>query len=250
LAQPPPPSSSRRAKSVANDHLALAGDDNKSFAEKLNQEFIIAASNGLPGDRIRQSLYSTRLSSLAFKKTYAATSTVSGLGLFAASDIVPGEILTCYPGDAIIIRKDENDSILWGSHIPDERIKTSERIRSTYLLATGIEDWSIVALPELGTNDASYLGHYANDGADPPSCEAELSTYVLASQERSNAMHRDWENCHMVTIATKSIKEGEEIFVSYGPVYWMQQESFGTLGKKRRRKRKDQSGIGNGKGFG
>jgi len=72
--------------------------------------------------------------------------------------------------------------------------------------------------------DPSYLGHFANDGIQiPPTCETELAPYVIQSSNTANAVHQPCEGCHMVTIATRDIHAGEEIFVSYGPEYWIEQ---------------------------
>ncbi|OEU17624.1 hypothetical protein FRACYDRAFT_238048 [Fragilariopsis cylindrus CCMP1102] len=133
-----------------------------------------------------------------------------------------------------------------GVDVPEE-----EEINHDYMLRAIHEDWGIVALPELYDNDinnnnnnnnnndpfdssstfasASYLGHFANDGViSPPLCESELAMYVIESNDISNAMHQACQDCHMVTIATKSIKAGDEIFVTYGPEYWSEQPLFGV----------------------
>ena len=114
--------------------------------------------------------------------------------------------------------------------------------------------------PELEVNSA-YAGHYANDGAghmafEKPNSknnfyaalelgldtdgmndndnddddddgeigvEENIAAYVLTSIEIANAMHRsiDEEGSHIVTVATRDIQAGEEIFVTYGPDYWL-----------------------------
>ena len=106
--------------------------------------------------------------------------------------------------------------------------------------------------PELEINSA-YAGHYANDGAghlalEKPNSqnniiaslelgldtegmnddddgeigvEENIAAYVLTSIEIANAMHRsvDEEGSHIVTVATRDIQAGDEIFVTYGPDY-------------------------------
>jgi hypothetical protein len=90
------------------------------------------------------------------------------------------------------------------------------------------DHWGIVAVPEIdGEDDPSYLGHFANDGTrHPPRCESELAAYVIESADRANAMHQPCQECHMVTVATRDLTAGEEIFVTYGPDYWREQASF------------------------
>ena len=125
-------------------------------------------------------------------------------------------------------------------------------LRQEYMLRAIRDDWGIVAVPELfadGENgndffdadidktetgsiicaykDPSYLGHFANDGAaNPPRRESELAAYTIESANKANAMHKSCEGCHMVTVATRDIKAGEEIFVTYGPEYWSEQSTF------------------------
>jgi hypothetical protein len=216
---------------------------------------------------------------LNIHRTYVAKSQISsaGRGLFACNDYPKGTLLTCYPGDALVDLTTGN--ITWGSHTTQKQSQHSsissttddnagvdvpeeEEINHDYMLRAIHEDWGIVALPELYDNDnddnnndpsdsssasASYLGHFANDGViSPPLCESELAMYVIESNDISNAMHQECQGCHMVTIATKSIKAGDEIFVTYGPEYWSEQPSFGDT----KILPSSSSSAGGGKGFG
>ena len=54
------------------------------------------------------------------------------------------------------------------------------------------------------------------------SIEEEIAAYVNTSIESSNAKHENVDGLHMVTVATKNIKEGDEIFVTYGFDYWLE----------------------------
>ena len=60
------------------------------------------------------------------------------------------------------------------------------------------DEWGIVAMPNLLScpdSDPAYLGHFANDGIHlPPLTEADLARYVLESNERANAMHKNIAN--------------------------------------------------------
>ena len=149
----------------------------------------------------------------------------------------------------------DRSRITWGSHIKKNgRIRTI--LQQEYMLRAVYDHFGIVAIPELTyfvvggdgdgdttidvTNnsttppppiemnvmmlDPSYLGHFANDGIQiPPTCETELAPYVIQSSNTANAVHQPCEGCHMVTIATRDIHAREEIFVSYGPEYWIEQ---------------------------
>ena len=177
--------------------------------------------------------------------TYVETSTIAnaGLGLFVHKDCPEGTLLTCYPGDALVDLASDGDGVMddidtttttdtdtaegrvtWGSHASS----TAFPLRQDYMLRAIRDHWGIVAVPEIyGEDDPSYLGHFANDGArHPPMCESELAAYVIESADTANAMHQPCEECHMVTVATRDLKAGEEIFVTYGPDYWREQASF------------------------
>ena len=82
------------------------------------------------------------------------------------------------------------------------------------------EEYAVLGLPSLDENPA-YSGHFANDGAKPPQSESQISTYVLESNDLANAMHIPFEECQMITVATRNIQQGEEILVTYGPEYWV-----------------------------
>jgi hypothetical protein len=81
--------------------------------------------------------------------------------------------------------------------------------------------------PSLNDNPA-YFGHFANDGAghialqskvgDCGGIEEIISSYVSESLQLSNARHEPISGgLHLGTVATKDIKNGEEVLVTYGP---------------------------------
>jgi hypothetical protein len=176
---------------------------------------------------------------LGLNRTIVAPSSLSGgagRGLFAVRDCQKGDVLTCYPGDALLETPQDGDwTIRWGDHIaPQHQLSLDdldETLISGYIVFVD-EDYGVLGLPDYD-DDTSYLGHFANDGATMPTREMELSSYMLESNERQNAMHRsigvgddDVGGCHMITVATRNIKAGGEIFVTYGPEYWREQPSF------------------------
>jgi len=101
-------------------------------------------------------------------------------------------------------------------------------LQHEYMLRAIYDHWGIIAIPEIfGNDDPTYLGHFANDGAQhPPTCESELAAYMIESTDKANAIHQPLEDCHMITTATRDLKAGDEIFVTYGPDYWREQASF------------------------
>ena len=44
--------------------------------------------------------------------------------------------------------------------------------------------------------------------------------YMTASLSRANAGHVSLLGCHTATVATRPIKAGEEVLVTYGAKYW------------------------------
>ena len=174
----------------------------------------------------------------------------AGRGLFASKDVKKGDILTCYPGDVLVVASEKNPEMatfVWGTHVSENlRLDDNDLMTdmSGYILQVS-EEHAIVGLPFLD-EERAYAGHFANDGACPPRRESDIATYVLESNDLSNAMHQSLTGCHMVTVATRDIQEGEEILVTYGPEYWM--EHFAEYSDDDYQIQSTQ--VGNGKGFG
>jgi hypothetical protein len=146
---------------------------------------------------------------------------------------------------------------LWGAHVPlslrwdeDKVFDGTESTPPLTSYAVSVDDhYSIMGHPELDDNPA-YFGHFANDGAgefafegpnsqnnkiaalelgldtgedEELGIEGNIAAYVLKSLEVSNAMHRSLiDGLHVVTVATRDIMAGEEIYVTYGPDYWVE----------------------------
>jgi hypothetical protein len=202
-------------------------------------------------------LLSTRLANIRLNRCYVAPSTIEGAGngLFASRDIENEELITMYPGDAVLIESpsaaaatpaasEDNESsspppvapsvvgVMLGNHIqgadrnPD-RMTTPEA--KSYEMEIN-QYTSIVADPQIGFEDTAYLGHFANDGEALYEFDADSrEIYSKGSTERQNSAHFVMEGAHMVTVATQPIAKGEEIFVSYGEGYWLSR-SYAALG--------------------
>lgn len=182
----------------------------------------------------RLSLFNTRLANINLDRTHVGPSTIVGAqrGLFASCDCARGDLLTCYPGDLVVVIPDDDEddyTILTGDHVVPEADKKmfqdpdydiSNELMGYLLHAT--DDHGVLGLPSLGEDDSAYLGHFANDGAVLPTQAKDVDTYIAESVAKANVRH-DMISCHMVTVATRDIVKGEEIFVSYGPDYWMDQ---------------------------
>ena len=180
------------------------------------------------GGKSKDSILASRLL-LDLSCTRVGPSLVAGAGrgLFAAKDIQRGDLLTCYPGDILVYSPSteasisSDDKLVWGSHVPESLRLDDDEVHSSlngYILQV-TDDSAILGLPSMD-NDMAYAGHFANDGAQPPLGESQIASYVIASNDLSNAMHVPLEDCHMATVATRDIKEGNEVLVTYGPEYW------------------------------
>ncbi|KAK1738827.1 hypothetical protein QTG54_010143 [Skeletonema marinoi] len=68
------------------------------------------------------------------------------------------------------------------------------------------------------------LRHIASNGVADAAEENRGNhiSYVSESVELSNALHKPIAGgLHLGTFASKDIKKGEEVMVTYGPDYWM-----------------------------
>jgi len=246
--------------------------DDDAFASSTEEELV------------RLDVLHMRLKNMALNRTFVGPSSIAGRGLFASCDCAEGDLLTCYPGDAMVLLPEDEDeeeedneeqqewTVLWGDHIDmtedcDQDYVTKDWFLGNLIHAHG-ENVGIVGVPFLD-QDPAYLGHFANDGAPSemiPVCEADCADYVLASNLAANAINEDIASeSHMVTVATRDIAQGEEIFVTYGPDYWLEQQqqrqwqppilvddeiSTATTDKKRKRKSSPPTSSTSGRGFG
>ena len=181
--------------------------------EQVGRSLLQLKSIGVPDDILMM----TRLDIPNLCRVHVGESTIpgAGRGLFASTDCQKGDLLTCYPGDVLL-----QPSGMTG--VPDELKQDDARLRlllSRYCI--GVRDgYAIMGLPDLA-DDMAYAGHLINDGARPPVRESELSRYLEESTSMANVEHSSLENIHLVCVAKRDIKQGEELFVFYGPTYWM-----------------------------
>jgi len=260
---------------------------NASKRQTLHPQSTVEADNEnrgeLPSDQlVHEVLLSSRLHLPFLRRTKLGPSTIvgAGRGLFATENISKGEVITCYPGDALLYDlplpddtddmnekfvdydDDEDDDdvgtetiVLWGSHVPPNDVWDEDTVfdgsESTIPLtsyAVSVDDhYSVMGHPALDT-DPAYYGHFANDGAghlalegpnsqnnlqaaielgldtdeDGLGVEMNIAAYVLRSLEVANAWHKSIaDGSHVVTVATRDIKAGEEVLVTYGPDFWL-----------------------------
>ena len=115
-----------------------------------------------------------------------------GNGLFARIDFKKGDIICCY--DGILI---ETDIAQHPSHISDYIWKYNKT-------------WSIDA-----SNPSSCYGRYVNDAIKVSKINAKIKNVKQVIQAQ--------------LVATKKIKAGEEIYVSYGESYWKDHLHYESL---------------------
>ncbi|KAL7530228.1 hypothetical protein ACHAXR_007098 [Thalassiosira sp. AJA248-18] len=186
---------------------------------------------------VREVLLSSRLSGLHFlNRSQVRPSQIfgAGRGLFATEDIPKGNVITCYPGDALLVKADKygEDILLWGTHVEKADVWDEDAVfvgtessppLTSYSVSVD-ECYSVLGHPSLDDNPA-YYGHFANDGAsidelgldfdEGLGVEENIAAYVGKSKEVRNAMHVTFRGgAHKVTVATRDIKAGEEILVT------------------------------------
>lgn len=175
-------------------------------------------------------LLSTRFPDLMLNRCYIAKSTIleAGFGVFAKRNIHEGELITLYPGDAVLIdNHEDNDdavmAVMFGSHIKQED-RNFDRVTSPFARSYEMEindNTSIIGDPNL-RDYAAYLGHFINDGASLGSFdEYSRKLYAKGTLSKFNAAVLVFEGAHMGAVATRKIMKGEEIFLSYGEGYWL-----------------------------
>jgi hypothetical protein len=177
-------------------------------------------------------MLATRCSDLLLNRCHIGPSKLpgAGLGLFASRDISAGELITLYPGDALLYWKNGREAsssrvcsgVVFGAHIPEEE---KDAVRVTTESARQYEVCASSTLSCVGDprrdSDPAYMGHFANDGAMCDSSGGDQRMYREASRIAANADHVTLEGCQLATQATRDIESGAEIYVSYGEGYWL-----------------------------
>ena len=215
------------------DHLTL--DEVVMSFEAVLEQFrgVDGTTEAVQEAELCLKLMATRRENLPLNRCRVAPSSLHGLGVFATRDIKKGEIVTLYPGDAVLQWKDDRQDlrdvkVLFGSHVPllkqDVKKATSEESRAYEILAT--DTISVVGDPEL-CDDMSYVGHIINDGSFCDSLEGRVK-YERDTAKLMNAEHcllRGWSGrklpVHFFTRAARDIAKDEEILVSYSFGYWL-----------------------------
>ena len=185
----------------------------------------------LSNEQVCHSMLRTRLADLQLHRCHVQPSTIvhGGQGLFASKTIRKGDLITLYPGDALLLWSKTvgdftgNVTVLFGKHVALQDANTtrvcSDEARNYEIK---IQPNASIVGDEVLKNDPSYLGHMINDGAI---CRETSMTarqeYKQKSLEKHNAAIVSIKDCHYAVMATKDIEANDEIFVSYGEGYWL-----------------------------
>ena len=175
----------------------------------------------------------------------------AGKGLFATKNIKAGSIISFYPAHALgvelqlQIQDQQQQQQLWVSSNEEDATYFAQNPPggSSYLHATDQPIFNrpslldtLVATPILPKDSPIYLdanpnrqvdplwvSHYINDGAIISSNdEIGVTKYYQQSKRNKNCIHVPLgPSPVMATVATRKIKKGEELFKSYGCVYWL-----------------------------
>lgn len=164
---------------------------------------------------------------------YVASSKIHQLGVFANKDLALGDIITIYPADIVVETVNEESkecNLLVSKELYDLKFSNIEFTKENVIeqcsdffynyLITLTENINISGSPEFNSNP-TYCGHMINDGTEIlPTDESMIDDYVNSSQLASNCGFKNFNNVLFV-IASKDIKQGEEILVTYGHNYWI-----------------------------
>jgi hypothetical protein len=169
-------------------------------------------------------------------------SPVHGKGVFAVRDIKAGSLLTLYPADIIQFRpkgitlekakfltQEGGSALLSTSERIQNRIKSKTKLEKEFLKLKKYRlmisaQYSIVGDPTFDDNPF-YLGHFINDRFTcTSSSEKARKLYLTLSMTKMNCRHVTIENdLHTAIVATRDLKCGEELFMSYGSDYWLEE---------------------------
>lgn len=210
------------ADDLTKEELALRFAEVRDYYRETNE---------MAQEDVCLNMLRTRLPKLRLNRCHVDQSTIpqAGQGLFASRNLAEGELITLYPGDALLIwSKEVGDfncevGVMFGNHVEAKdrdpsRVSTDEARSYELKIRTS---HSIVADPLL-VDDAAYLGHMCNDGSALMNRNnASRTEYSQETFDRHNAAFFVMEGCHFTGIATKDIAKDEEIFVSYGEGYWL-----------------------------
>ena len=78
--------------------------------------------------------------------------------------------------------------------------------------------------PNQSDSNGGWIGHYINDGATvSTNSEVGMLDYYSASRQCKNCVHIPFGPAPLIaTVTTRKVNKGEELFTSYGCLYWIE----------------------------
>ncbi|GMI39509.1 hypothetical protein TeGR_g12562 [Tetraparma gracilis] len=146
----------------------------------------------------------------------------AGRGVFASRALRGGELLTLFPGDALLVREgdgEEVSGVLYSAGYAPPAL-TGDAARAYELRVSA----TVSAVGDPGkAGDPAYLGHMCNDAwALGGRGRGKGEEYRERSGGGANAIFELFEEgSHVGVFATRDIERGEEVYVSYTEGYWL-----------------------------
>ena len=220
-------------------HVELLDGDHEAdydlSMESAAKRFQYLLAGGSSIDQMRDHLIGSRLRWRSDNRIHVGKSLISGagFGIFATHDLEKGALVTFYPGDLRIRLEDGGHKALeegvgyeFGEHVPSSR---REVLRSLLLNeSNGPEELDVVPVTATISvagdpsvmDDPAYFGQFINDCAVCASLDG-VEEYVIVAATRANARLTQVEGCHACAVTTRRVEAGQELYVSYGPPYWL-----------------------------
>ena len=226
----------RRCKPlVAADDASLTLDSVREMFKDVRAHY--RKTGEVEEGQVCQNLMVTRVRDFANRldRCCVQPSKIHGDGLFASRSIEAGELVTFFPGDALLVwesgDRDNSDMMMFfGGHVPQSERDASEianeRVRHYELYSSA--RISAVGDPSR-REDSSYLGHFANDASTCRSPD-DIDAYRRESSSAANVEPVLLESCHFGLRALRPIDYGEEILFSYGEGYWLARNGHAGVG--------------------
>lgn len=173
---------------------------------------------------------SVELSRMYFEKdpVVEVGSSEYGNGIFSLCDVKEGDLLTFYPAHYIIAKGRKEDTQITMEEEPIEKYE------HTYSFQMNKMPFDLVGNPNKRDNPYM-LGHLINDA-----CEEVIKRpneklgdwairYCLQSDKRLNCkFYENLESGLVEVRAIRDIKQGEELYVTYGFTYWAIENNYLT----------------------
>ena len=131
------------------------------------------------------------------QRVRVAPSPIAGFGVFAAADIEEGEIVTCYPGDAVtylprgMTKSQGTRGVIWGLHVAED-LRTLTPKMDDYAIKVD-ETYGMVGLRALDRQNSSYEAMEERSGSrlsSPKSPLDKVQSLTAEGQRRNDLANR------------------------------------------------------------